>query len=367
MNSFDIAEQRFLADRERNKELNERRAAAGLPPVTAAVAPESYVETMAYTAHDVPWHVNDTTDTPGAKVAIAAPLTASEMIVAAGLDWTVAKGNLWGGPKQRLVEDKKAIYRESDGKVLGTCSERYQTINNQEVFSFMDSLVDDGLVHFETSGSLYGGRAIWILAKMEEDWTIRTQAGNDLHNSYICAITRHDGSGRLQAFLTEVRVVCRNSSRLALANAEFSASVTHKGDVSANLARARQLLKVTTGAQRRYQEWMQQLAETEIGQDEVDAVQDAMFGSMDEDTSVRRQNQIAKFLDIYHSEAEREGNTGYALANGITGFAAHIPSLRAQADGSEGMLSLLYGPNHNYTNSGFSALEKVTGLALSEA
>ena len=366
---FDPREKAYFQLLEQNRELNERRAAAGLPPVMVpATSLTSDVESMSYSmggGNDVPWHVGlGGKENDAAKTAVAEALDAEGTIVAAGLDWTVNKGPLWGGPKQRLVEGKVAIYRESDGKVLGLASPRYETIQNREVFQFMDSLVLDGAVRYETAGSLFGGRSIWILARMEEDWTVKTPAGSDVHQAYICAITHHDGSGKMSAFLTEVRVICRNTTRLALAGAEFSVGVNHKGNTKENLIKAQALLKVTTGAQRRYQEWMQQLAEKEVTADDVVEVQDAMFGKKDEETSVRRQNQIDQFLQIYNAESSREGSSFYALCNACTGFASHSPALRRQEDGSEKMVSLLYGPNSSYTKPGFQAIEKASGLAL---
>jgi phage/plasmid-like protein (TIGR03299 family) len=367
-----VTDPREAAYFERRKQvdaINVKRAAAGLSPVAVGMSLDSGVETMAYVERDVPWHVDPGKDIPGTKVAIANAFTTEEGIVKAGLDWEAIIGELWGGPnhqESRLVDDKVAVYRSTDGKVLGVTGLKYKPIQNREVFGFLDSLVADGIMHFETAGSLYGGKSVWILAKMEEDWSITLPSGEDHHSTFLGAVTTHDGSGKLKIFQTDVRIVCKNTTRLALAGSDFTVAVAHKGDVKANLTAAKKVLSVTTAAQRRYVEWLQQLANTEVSQDNVDAVQDGMFGSADdeEERSTRKENMIQRFLDIYHAESERDGSTGIALFNSVTGYATHSVGIRKQEDGTEGMTSLLNGSTRWYTKLGLEALQETTGLTL---
>lgn len=82
--------------------------------------------------------------------------TSADALRLAGLDWTVDKKNIQvcGGAK---IENYKANVRSSDGAVLGVVTDRYKIVQNAEAFAFTDSLID-GEVHYETAGSLQGGK-----------------------------------------------------------------------------------------------------------------------------------------------------------------------------------------------------------------
>jgi hypothetical protein len=47
--------------------------------------------------------------------------------------------------------------------VLGIVSDEYEVVDNIEAFGFLDALIGSEL-YFETAGSLWGGRRVWVLA-----------------------------------------------------------------------------------------------------------------------------------------------------------------------------------------------------------
>ena len=78
------------------------------------------VETMAY-AGEVPWH--------GLGVKVEDNLTPDEMLVAAGLDWTVSKRHLFTHSEPSVdnskevipVNDYYVLVWDSDNKTFGRC------------------------------------------------------------------------------------------------------------------------------------------------------------------------------------------------------------------------------------------------------
>ena len=115
------------------------------------------VETMMY-VREKPWH--------GLGTQVEEAPTSADALRLAGLDWTVEQRNIQvcGGTK---ISNYKANVRSSDGKVLGVVSDRYKIVQNAEAFEFTDSLIG-GEVHYETAGSLNGGKKIWLLAKLPD-------------------------------------------------------------------------------------------------------------------------------------------------------------------------------------------------------
>ena len=100
----------------------------------------------------------------------------------------------------------KANIRDLDNRVLGVVTDRYKVVQNEEAFSFTDSLLGEG-VTYETAGSLQEGRRTWILAKLPQKFII---SGDEI-TPYLVFMNSHDGTGAIKAAMTPIRVVCQNT------------------------------------------------------------------------------------------------------------------------------------------------------------
>ena len=170
------------------------------------------VESMFYAGREKPWH--------GLGTQVEEAPTSADALRLAGLDWTVQRKpiQVCGG---RKVDNFFANVRSSDGAVLGVVSDRYQVVQNAEAFAFTDALIGgEGQVHYETAGSLMGGRKIWLLAKLPD-----TEIVGDKTEPYLCFSNTHDGSGAIRVCMTPIRVVCNNTLNIAL-NGAKRATVT---------------------------------------------------------------------------------------------------------------------------------------------
>ena len=92
--------------------------------------------------------------------------TAYEALALSGLDWNVYQQTMTteeGIP----VTGYLANIRDTDDKVLGVVTDKYQVVQNHEAFAFTEELLGHG-VRYETAGVLQDGRKTWILAKMPQ-------------------------------------------------------------------------------------------------------------------------------------------------------------------------------------------------------
>ena len=127
-----------------------------------------------FSVRAMPWH--------GLGVVLDQyPRSINEALDKAGLGWKVTHGDVlivrtpeWTddfGAKRpaELIPAKgfKANVREDTGEVLGIVSDEYEVVENREAFRFLDALIGSEL-HFETAGSLWGGRRVWCLARLPE-------------------------------------------------------------------------------------------------------------------------------------------------------------------------------------------------------
>jgi phage/plasmid-like protein (TIGR03299 family) len=227
------------------------------------------VETMAY-GRGIPWHALGTkTDTP--------LTTAAEMLTAAQLDWRVTKTPMWTRfeGNDLPVPNRWANVRQTDGAVLGDVGDNYQIVQNGDAFAWADSLVDSGDAKYETAGSLFGGRRIFLTMELPDGVSI--PGDNSEIKPYLLITNGHDGGTILQASVTMVRVVCANTWTLALAGATRTFRIRHSGSIDGKLAAARDALGITFTYTVEFQELARRLSSLQVAERQVDQILRAAF------------------------------------------------------------------------------------------
>src|SRR5258706_2371709 len=120
----------------------------------------------------------------------------------ARLDWGVVQQAVYTNSAQQTliagidgdmgkIEGWRANVRRDTGAVLGVVSSRYSVIQNVGAFDFVDALVQDGIVKYESAGAMRGGRVVWLLARMPGRGEV--VGGDDLER-FILFTNTHDGS-----------------------------------------------------------------------------------------------------------------------------------------------------------------------------
>jgi hypothetical protein len=156
-----------------------------------------------FSVRATPWHgLGAVLDRPPASIA--------EAIEAAGLGWSVIKkplavdlgSNLPDVCRYRKLLGHYVTARQDTDEELGVVGERYRIVQNHEAFAFIDQLLGSA-IHFETAGSLHGGRRVWVLATLPE----HIEVGGDAVRPYVLLMNSHDGSTAVVAATTPIRVV----------------------------------------------------------------------------------------------------------------------------------------------------------------
>lgn len=221
------------------------------------------VETM-MSAREVPWH--------GMGTVVEQELAAADALVAAGLDWRVSKVPMFTGTggmtepepgkKQFRAYDEVggyyAVQRETDKVVLGVVGAPYTPLQNAEAFAFMDALVDSGDAHWETAGSLRGGKWVFMTMKLPREIKV---GGEDPVDLYLALFNSHDGSRAITGMVTPVRIVCTNTLNLALSGARRKWTVRHLSTMDGKLMEARRQLDLTFEYADAFESQMDELAQ----------------------------------------------------------------------------------------------------------
>lgn len=147
----------------------------------------------------------------------------SEMLSLAHLnDWNVRLEDVtipdtFNSDKNYSFVTRTNPFDRTKNDVLGVVGERYVPLQNEDLFSFGDNLLDGG-GRWETAGSIKGGRVVFGSIALTDSITLDPNGRADKIDNYLLINTSHDGSIAIQASITPVRVVCANTLNLALSS-----------------------------------------------------------------------------------------------------------------------------------------------------
>jgi phage/plasmid-like protein (TIGR03299 family) len=122
---------------------------------------------------------------------------------------------------------------------LGIVGDDYQIVQNEQVAEMLDHLVDESGAHFETAGSLRGGKSVFVTMKLPNTMKV---AGLDAMDLYLAATTSHDGTQALRVDATPVRIVCANTQRAAFERTKGTYTFRHTSSVRSQIAQAREAM-----------------------------------------------------------------------------------------------------------------------------
>jgi phage/plasmid-like protein (TIGR03299 family) len=242
--------------------------------------------------------------------------TTAEMLETANLsNWNVRLEDL--EIPTHLSSDKSYQYvirtnpfNAEQKDVLGVVGQRYVPLQNEDLFSFGDNILDGG-GRWETAGSLKGGRVVFGSLALERETVLDPNGVADVVKTYLLVNTSHDGSIAIQASITPVRVVCANTLNLALRTTKKkdgvkqSFKIRHTQTAEGKIAVAREAL----GLANKYMDEFDKMAHAMISQ-EVNAKQFndiilAAYPKPEKDSkgAVKKwENKIDVINDIYTGE-----------------------------------------------------------------
>lgn len=125
---------------------------------------------------------------------------------------------------------------------LGVVGGAYKPIQNEAHLDLLDTLVDESGAHFDTAGSLRGGREVFVGMKLPDSIQI---GGADQIDVNLIALNSHDGSSAFRFIVSPIRVVCANTQAAAIASAQASFSIRHTSNAGGRIQEAREALGMT--------------------------------------------------------------------------------------------------------------------------
>jgi len=242
--------------------------------------------------------------------------TTSEMLSLASLDnWNVRLEDL--ETPSHLTSDKNYQYvlrtnptDNTQTDVLGVVGERYHVMQNEDLFSFGDNILDGG-GRWETAGSIKGGRVVFGALALERETILDPTGVADKVKTYLLINTSHDGSIAIQASITPVRVVCANTLNLALnttrkkGGVKQSFKIRHTQTASGKVAVARETLGLAHKYMDSFDVMANAMIQAEVSAQQFNDIILAAYPKPEKDSkgSLKKwENKIDVINDIYTGE-----------------------------------------------------------------
>jgi len=237
--------------------------------------------------------------------------TTSEMLAAANLNnWNVRLLDV--EIPDTLTSDKNYSYvvrtnptDNTQTDILGVVGERYHVLQNEDLFSFGDNILDGG-GRWETAGSIRGGRVVFGSLALERETVLDPNGVADKVKTYLLINTSHDGSIAIQASITPVRVVCANTLNLALGSKrnkiKQSFKIRHTQTANGKVAIAREALGLANKYMDAFDVMAKAMIEKEITAGQFNDIILAAYPKPEKDSkgAVKKwENKVDVINDIY--------------------------------------------------------------------
>lgn len=195
----------------------------------------------------------------------------------------IAPDGLMDGGNLRLI----ARLDGENAKIHGSATENYRIWQVAEAVDWLDSLVSEGRLRYESAFSLFGGDRVVFVARMPSAFTLGKR---DQTLAYMMVSIPFTGNASVSVVPTKVRVVCQNTESLAKRvaqgqrapnGARMTFNIRHSNKLDARLVQARKHLAQFEGAFAAEASEAEALASRVVTDREVESFVSAIFPKVD--------------------------------------------------------------------------------------
>ena len=206
--------------------------------------------------------------------------------------------------------------------ILGVVGQRYQVVQNEQLFEFGDNLLDGG-ASWESAGSIKNGTIVFGSLVIPREFILDPNGSNDKTTTYLVVHTSHDGSVAVQASVTPVRVVCQNTLNLALGSTKQSFKLRHTQSVDGKIQVAREALGLTFQYMDNFELEAKALFETAVNDKKFNDIITTIYPKPEADKKMslkKWETKIDLINDLYFKSPTQENIKGNAwgVLNALT-------------------------------------------------
>jgi len=254
-----------------------------------------------------------------------------------GLDWKVKKESVKLVSTNRVIPGQKCIVREDTKEFFGMVTNRFQPIQNEQLFEFAQKICDrHPTATIETTGMAKSGQwrngRVYIGINLGED----DIGGGDKVRRNVALINGHRGdiSGRIIS--TPQRIFCTNQLAGLMRTSKDTIKIHHTGDIKFKLKLAMEALNMADQDFVNLKESWQKLMMAKTNEGMVRNIIRVSFEKSlnQDDHKTRFKNIEDKIVGLFKSgrNHSNHGKTLWDAYNGITEYLTHHRSARSTND-----------------------------------
>jgi phage/plasmid-like protein (TIGR03299 family) len=236
------------------------------------------------------------------------------------------------GGAPHVLADQFVTVRQDTGAGLGVVGARYEVLQNRHAFEFLQDLIDDYEVVWESAGALREGRRVFVSMRLPGTVTVDAPGINDEIVPFLAAINSHDGSSLFQVVVTPWRPVCGNTERFAVRDAHSRWGVRHTANARERIEEARRTLGLSVRYYQRFAADQEALARTDCAIADFDALVEHLWPAPEAEAPARTRHGHERRRDVlrelWRANTKALGATAYAAERVITEYADWRTTIR---------------------------------------
>lgn len=244
--------------------------------------------------------------------------------------------------------------------VLGTTGERYEIVQNEEAFEFLQSLHDGA--SWETAGALKGGRVVFGSLSFDRDFVLDPDGVEDKIKSYLLVHTSHDGSTGVAGGITPVRVVCQNTLNVAQQGLKQTFKMRHTSSVAERMKVEAELWRQANKYMDAFEDEAKTLFETSASDKQFFGIAEKMFPKPEKDVKgalTKWESRMGIITQAWNGQPNAGiKNTAWGVFNALTEANQWGRNVRNTANGQENFFAAGAGfdiPTNAFRNNALSA------------
>jgi phage/plasmid-like protein (TIGR03299 family) len=258
------------------------------------------------------------------------------VLKAAHLDWDVLQRPVrYNFKGQHEVPSAFVNLRSDNGAPLGVVGKVYAPWQNSDSFAFLQDIVDDGSVVFDSAGALDDGRRTFVVVELPEGMEVTGGDVKDHIRLYVAVLNSHDGQGKVKALVTPWRIRCGNTERFAARDAVTTWGTRHTKNAKDRALEAQRTLGMTQKFAASFEAEEARLAETPLELDEFTELVGSLWELPAEPSPIqvrRAAERTDELVSWFAQESAELGQTAYAAERTVTDWLDHAAPRRATGD-----------------------------------
>lgn len=246
-----------------------------------------------------------------------------EALQISGLDYEVVKAPIYLSNGHR-IKDQFATKKKGTDEVFGIVGKDYTIVQNDEVFSFVDGIISEGLTFVKAGETSYMN---YIIASLPEQYIL-----DDKFKPYIIFQNSHAGATTLKAAICPLRIICQNQFTMAFRNSENKISLRHSSSIHEKMDEAQHILQFNAEYMDSFNKMATKMAANKIGEKKALEIIDKYF-LVDDNASTRKVNSTEEkkviLLNAYNAEDNQNfRGTQWGLINAFSDYITHLDPAR---------------------------------------